>query len=158
MTRATSNRLDRIETIVTDRKKREQADRSRIAHTRAASASQAEIDAIIANAIQTDDPDYLKKIADHELLILLQHHDEYVRRIAKAIPQEQEAELIRRYEAAPDKEAFLEQLNDVDLTVLAGDADLKINYSEMTDADLDEIIHDASSERIAAIRAKYIKP
>lgn len=123
MTRPTSTRLDRIEAIVTDRKKREQADRSRLAHTRAASATRDEIDAICGKICTMPGHEraaYLKTVDDYVLLVMRDHLEKYTARMAAAMPAAEIAALVRRTTKMDgmNADAFFETLTDIELTAL----------------------------------------
>lgn len=135
MTRPTSTRLDRIEAIVTDRKKREQADRSRNAHTRAASATRAEIDAICGKICTMPGHEraaYLKTVDDYVLLVMRDHLEKYTTRMAAAMPAAEIAALVQRTTKMDgmNADAFFETLTDIELQVL-----LNIKPDDSDDSD-----------------------
>lgn len=125
MTRATSARLKKLETAAAEQQKRELRERWKRAHAKAASATQAEIDAVLDRAANWTDEKtpWLKAAADHELLICQTHQEAYLQRLAAAYPPEKTAALMERLDAnrnSAESTAFLQSLSDIELAVIIG--------------------------------------
>lgn len=110
---------DRIET----QRVEQQADRSRNAHTRAASATRAEIDAICGKICTMPGHEraaYLKTVDDYVLLVMRNHLEKYTARMAEAMPAAEIAALVRRTTKMDgmNADAFFETLTDIELTAL----------------------------------------
>lgn len=118
--RSLQKRIKKITEITTNIEKQERAKRSRRAQALAARATREEIAAIIDKVVKAngDKDKFLKQLADHELLIINSHWNEYVEAAVAAMPKHKQKDLVRRYAAAKDGNAFLESLTDTELAAL----------------------------------------